>query len=195
MYTSWVILSSTNTIEPSLLPAKQPQIICDISLSRFFPFTFFGRYFSFLFWYLHTQTVRVLLFFLIADSSDQITLTQSSAIQCWCFLAYLNRFLTCFSVNNALFTALHLLILSVWSRFCNILVDTDILQADLNSCKGSFVSFSTALVRYQSLMIEVFLDLSGQEWFSTELCSRNHFKKDSTVVWEIFNSFPISVSL
>ena len=108
-YTSWLIFSSTNTIGLSLLPAKQPQIICEIPLSRFFSCTFFGRYFSCLFWCLQTYTEQVSLSFLIVDSSDQMTLAQSSAVQYRCSLAHFIRFLACSCVNGARFTVLHFL--------------------------------------------------------------------------------------
>src|SRR5579859_4310892 len=101
------MLSSTKTIGPILLPMKHPHTICDKSPSRCFPTTFFGRYFSFKFpLCLQIQTVRASLSFLIADSSDQITLAHCSAVQSLCSFAHANHAAACFSLTKARFTAL-----------------------------------------------------------------------------------------
>ena len=80
IYYSFLIESSINAIDSNLLPIKHPHIICDNSSSRFFVTIFFGIYFFTLFWYFHIHTMRMSLFFWIANSLDHIIIAQSSII-------------------------------------------------------------------------------------------------------------------
>src|SRR5579859_883615 len=56
IYTSLLTVPSMNAIGPSLLPAKHPHIICEISPSLVLPRTFLGAYFSSFVWCRKTQT-------------------------------------------------------------------------------------------------------------------------------------------
>ena len=133
-----------NTMGPSLSPAKQLHIICEISPLLDLPRTFVGVYFSSLVWCWKTYTCCWAESFWIADSSDYTILAHSSRVLCWCFLAHLRRASACLSVSKGRLTALHLRILSSWNRHRIVDSETDILTTLGNCTNGTRVLASAA---------------------------------------------------
>ena len=127
IYIFFLIFSSMNIIGFNLLFTKYSYIICDILLSHFFSITFFERYFSLLFWYLQIHIILILLFFLIADSSDHIILSQSSRIQYWYFLTHSKYFFVYTLINNILFNTLYFRIFITHNWYWIIFIEIEIL--------------------------------------------------------------------
>src|SRR5271170_2419615 len=135
---------------PSILPTKQPQIICDISPSRALGRMFLGSYFSRLFCRRHTHICLGSLFFFTAHSSDHSTRSHCFCVQFRCSLAHLSRFAACILLNNGRFTAFHFRMPAARNRRRRVCSDTLLLVSSRNWARGTLVLDSAARTMYRS---------------------------------------------